>query len=79
MAFSIPVVIRAAEGLPNTPLGKAMNEIGVWLDRQKIEPVDFKTVVSHAGLGFEISFRHEHEAERFQQRFGALVGEVASI
>ena len=33
----------------------------------------FKTVVGHADIGFEISFRHAQEAELFQQRFASLV------
>jgi hypothetical protein len=40
-----------------------------WLDAEKIQPVVFKTVVGQAGIGFEISFRHEQEGELFQQRF----------
>jgi hypothetical protein len=30
-------------------------------------------VVGRAGLGFEISFRGEREAARFQERFAALL------
>ena len=62
-----PTVIRAEN------LGETMNDIRTWLDAEKIEPVDFKTVVSHAGIGFEISFETEQEAERFQERFASLV------
>jgi outer membrane lipoprotein-sorting protein len=54
-------------------LGDTMKEIRTWLDAEKIQPVVFKTVVSQAGIGFEISFRHEQEAEAFQQRFASLV------
>jgi hypothetical protein len=62
-----PTLIRAEN------LGKTVNDIRTWLDAEKIEPVDFRTVVSHAGIGFEISFRNEQEAERFQERFASLV------
>jgi hypothetical protein len=72
MALMSPVVIQA-NNRPNTPLGSAMNEIRTWLDGKKIETVHFKTVVGSAGLGFEISFKSEQDAERFQQRFPALV------
>ena len=51
------------------PIGSIMNEIRSWLDQNKIEPIDFKTVVGHAGIGFEIRFRTEGEAERFQREF----------
>jgi hypothetical protein len=65
--MATPTVIRAEN------LGKTMNDIRTWLDAEKIQPVEFKTIVSHAGIGFEISFRSEQEAERFQQRFVMLV------
>ncbi|HXO02186.1 MAG TPA: hypothetical protein VN900_09015 [Stellaceae bacterium] len=65
--MATPTVIRAEN------LGETMNDIRTWLDAEKIEPVDFKTVVSHAGIGFEISFETEQEAERFQERFASLV------
>lgn len=53
-----------------TPFGVIMNEIHSWLDRNKIDPVDFKTLVGREGIGFEIRFRTEDEAERFQRQFG---------
>jgi hypothetical protein len=65
--MATPTVIRA-EDLSNT-----MNDIRTWLDAEKIQPVDFRTVVGQAGIGFEISFRTEQEAERFQERFASLV------
>jgi hypothetical protein len=65
--MATPAVIRAEN------LGNTMNDIRTWLDAEKIQPVDFRTVVGHAGIGFEISFRLEHEAERFQRRFASLV------
>jgi hypothetical protein len=46
-------------------LDETMRDIRTWLDSERIEPVQFKTVVGRAGLGFEISFRREREAERF--------------
>src|SRR5205814_10580986 len=51
------------------PIGSIMNEIRSWLSQNKIEPIDFKTVVERAGIGFEIRFRTEGEAERFQREF----------
>jgi hypothetical protein len=47
-----------------------MNEVRFWLDENKIEPVDFKTVVGREGIGFEIRFRKEEEGDRFQRAFG---------
>jgi hypothetical protein len=54
-----------------TPIGEIMNEIRSWLDRNKIEAVDFRTVVGHEGIGFEIRFRTEQDAERFQREFAS--------
>jgi hypothetical protein len=60
------VVVRSSK---NLPLGKTMNDLRTWLDSERIEPVEFKT----AGGSFEISFRREREAERFQRRFAPLL------
>jgi hypothetical protein len=72
MALLTPVAVQA-ENSRNVPLDKTMRDIRIWLDGERIEPVQFKTVVARAGLGFEISFRREHEAERFQERFASLL------
>jgi hypothetical protein len=72
MALLTPVVVQA-ENSRNMPLAKTMRDIRTWLDSERIEPVQFKTVVGRAGLGFEISFRQEHEAQRFQERFASLL------
>jgi hypothetical protein len=72
MALLTPVVVQA-ENSGSAPLAKAMDEIRTWLDGERIEPVQFRTVVGKTGLEFEISFRREHEAERFQKRFAALL------
>ena len=68
MALLFPIVVRAED-----KLGKAMNEIRAWLDSEQIEPVQFKAIVDREVVGFEISFRHAHQAERFQERFAAYV------
>lgn len=68
MTLVFPMVVRA-----ENKLGKAMNEIRAWLDSEGIEPVQFKAIVGGDGVGFEISFRHEREADRFQERFAEYV------
>jgi hypothetical protein len=72
MALSSSVAIRA-ENQTNTTLGSTMNEIRTWLNREKIEPAEFKTIVGSAGLGFVISFKSEQEADRFQRQFPELI------
>ena len=49
--------------------GKTMNEMRSWLDSKKIEPMYFKPVTRHNGIGFEISFRNSDEAELFEREF----------
>jgi hypothetical protein len=71
MALTDFAVIQA-EPLPPTSLGSAIKEVRTWLDSKKIQPLNFKTVVREAGLGFEISFRDEREADRFLRRFASL-------
>jgi len=72
MALLSPVTLQA-ETSRNAPLAKVLNEIHTWLDREQVEPVRFRIVVGRSGLGFEISFRNEREAERFQGRFASLL------
>jgi hypothetical protein len=64
MAWSNPFLVSA-----KVPPSSTMSEIRTWLDSEQIQPTAFKTVVSRAGLGFEIQFNDEREAERFQERF----------
>jgi hypothetical protein len=72
MTSSITVV--RAENLSGTPLGGAMNEIRTRLDQERIQPANFKIVVGRTGLGFEISFDCEAQAQRFRRQFSSLVG-----
>ena len=72
MALLIPVAAQA-ENSRGMALDQTMNEIRAWLDGERIEPVQFRTAVSRVGVGFEISFRRDHEAKRFQERFASLL------
>jgi hypothetical protein len=72
MALLRPVAAQS-ENQRGTALTTTMKDIRAWLVSEQIEPVEFKTVVGRAGLGSEISFREESEAERFQQRFASLL------
>jgi hypothetical protein len=72
MALLSPVVMPA-ENSGAVSLDKTMSEIRTWLDGERTEPVQFRTVVDRTSLGFEISFRQERDAERFQKRFAWLL------
>ena len=68
MVITTPIRIEVNRPA-GAPIGSIMNEIRSWLDQNRIQPVDFKTVVGREGIGFEIRFRTEGEAERFQREF----------
>ena len=68
MVLATPIKIEV-HGPTGTPIGHIMNEVRSWLDRNRIEPIEFKTVVGREGIGFEIRFRTEEEAQRFQREF----------
>jgi len=72
MALLRPVAVES-ESRRSMPLATTIKDIRTWLVSERIEPVEFKTVVGRGGLGFEISFREESEAERFQQQFASLL------
>jgi hypothetical protein len=72
MAWLSPIALQA-ENSGNAPLAKVLNEVRAWLDSEQVEPIRFKIVAGRSGLGFEISFRNEREAERFQERFASLL------
>ena len=72
MALRTPVVVQP-KATRDMPFGETMRDIRIWLDSERIQPAEFKAVVGRAGLGFEISFNDESEAERFQERFAFLL------
>ena len=67
MTAASPITIRIEPR--ETSLAQIMNEVRAWLDSNKIEPVDFKTIISHRGVGFELRFQERDQAELFQQAF----------
>jgi len=68
MVLTTPIRIEVHRPT-GTPIGDIMNEVRSCLDRNGIEPIDFKTVVGREGIGFEIRFGTEDEAQRFQREF----------
>jgi hypothetical protein len=51
------------------PYGEAMNRVRTWLDNQKMQPSLFK-LAPLGRVGFEIGFRSDDDATRFQNGFG---------
>jgi hypothetical protein len=55
---------------PESTFVGIMSEIRSWLDRRQIEPVSFKPVAdAEKGVGFEIAFNSEDEANLFLHEF----------
>lgn len=71
VATASPYLLLA--GLPSTPFGGVITELRNWLDSEKIQPTNFRTVVGEAGLGFEITFQNADDADRFLERFSSLI------
>ena len=49
-----------------------MREIRAWLDHREIQTTSFELVSEGGGVGFEIGFKSEDEAELFRQEFGGV-------
>ena len=55
-----------------TPLGDSMNDVRPWLDRHKIEPVEFKSETKSGVVTLDIRFRSQDEARLFERDFVSL-------
>jgi hypothetical protein len=55
-----------------TLLGDSMSEIRPWLDRHKIEPVEFNSETSDGIITLDIRFRSQGEAHLFERDFALL-------
>jgi hypothetical protein len=55
---------------PGASIADAMSNLRIWLDDNKIEPVEFRMISPDAaGFTFEIQFRSEDEALLFESKF----------
>ena len=55
-----------------TPLGDSISDIRPWLDRHKIEPVEFKSEANDGTITLDICFRSQDEAQLFERDFALL-------
>jgi hypothetical protein len=68
MALNHLLTVRVEK--PKTALVKAMNEMRIWLDNTRLQPVDFKIAMADvAGIAFDVTFQSEADASQFQQAF----------
>jgi hypothetical protein len=59
---------------PSTPLGGIMGRMRRWLDENKIQPAEFKIVLSGPRSGFEVRFKSASDAERFREESAVCQG-----
>ena len=70
MAITSPTTVVLSKP-PSLSLAEVLAEFRNWLDRNRVEPVTFKEIsFPGGGVGFEIWFRYEHEAQAFDKAFG---------
>ena len=55
-----------------TPLGDSISDIRSWLDRHKIEQVEFKSETKDGIITLDICFRIPDEAQLFERAFALL-------
>ena len=68
MTLNSPFSVRIEQ--PATRLGEIMSEIRSWLDRNKIEPVEFKTLLAvENSVALDIQFHSQDEAFLFEREF----------
>ena len=55
-----------------TPLGDSIDDIRPWLDRHKIEPVEFTSEAKDGTITLDICFRSQDDAQLFERDFALL-------
>jgi hypothetical protein len=56
--------------MPEVALAETMNAMRSWLDKHKVQPVEFKIAMTGTpGIAFDIQFRSEDEAALFERVF----------
>jgi hypothetical protein len=70
MALDPPFVVRIEKQSGGGSFGGTMHEIRSWLDHRHIQPASFFPVANvPSGVGFEIGFNSENEADLFEREF----------
>ena len=67
-----PPFIVCVERPLGSALAETMREIRAWLDHREIQTTSFELVSEGGGVGFDIGFKSEDEAELFRQEFGGV-------
>ena len=70
MALNPPFVVQI-ERKPGGTFGGTRNAVRIWLGDRHIQPASFNPVTNaRSGVGLDIGFNIEDEAEFFEQAFG---------
>jgi hypothetical protein len=72
-SYPFTTVVRLSSG---EQLGKTMNR--TWLDSEKIQPAEFRTMADAKGYVFTIGFRNLNDADRFRAQFPGAHGATGS-
>ena len=73
MALDPPFVVQieTKPGEPKGSFGETMNTVRTWLDHRHIQPASFNPVANaRSGVGFEVGFNNQDEANLFEEAFG---------
>ena len=64
-----PFVVQI-ERKPGGSFSETMNAVRIWLDHRDIRPTSFLPITQiDSGIGFEIGFNNEDEAQLFEHEF----------
>jgi hypothetical protein len=72
VALNPPFMIRVEK--PEVALAETMAEMRAWLDKHRVEPIQFKVerALALPNIAFAVQFRREDEAVLFERAFAAL-------
>ena len=66
-----PTFVVRVEKQPSDTFAGTMNVIRIWLDHRHIQPASFNPVANaRRGVGFEVGFNNQDEANLFEEAFG---------
>jgi hypothetical protein len=68
MTLASSFIVRVEK--PETALANAMNEMRIWLDHTRLQPVGFKIATAgNTGIAFDVTFQNKADAAQFEQAF----------
>jgi hypothetical protein len=68
MSFANPRIAKVRIS-KDASLGATMNQMRIWLDKQKIQPARWEAMVDARGFTVTIAFQRDGESELFRRQF----------